>query len=82
MKIRNLQHRQVEIAPATDHPVVLVEPGEAIEVADDLGAALLEQPDNWQKVDEAPPVSVNPDAAPMPANPVDVPADPAANTEV
>lgn len=43
MKVRNLRPYALEIA-ATEQ---VVEPGELVEVDAELGASLLEQPDNW-----------------------------------
>ena len=38
---------QYEVAVPEYHPEKMVKPGEVIEVSDELGARLLEQPVNW-----------------------------------
>lgn len=43
MQIKNVRSYALEIAKTGQ----LVEPGESVEVDDDLGKSLLEQPDNW-----------------------------------
>lgn len=45
MRITNQRSYALEIA-ATGQ---VVEPGETVEVDDDLGAGLVEQPDNWKR---------------------------------
>lgn len=44
MDITNAREYALEIAATGD----VVEPGASVTVDDELGAALLEQPDNWQ----------------------------------
>lgn len=51
--IKNLQHRDVEVAPATDHTPFDVAAGAVADVPDDLAALLLEQTDNWAEVTPA-----------------------------
>lgn len=43
MRIKNVRGYTLEIADTGDR----VEPGAEVEVDDDLGKSLLEQPDNW-----------------------------------
>lgn len=50
MQIRNLRPVEVEIV---DGP--LVDAGGTVEVDDDLAARLLDQPDNWARVDSGDP---------------------------
>lgn len=45
MKITNISDRSRVIAATSD----IVEPGDSVEVADDLGASLCEQTDRWAK---------------------------------
>lgn len=52
MQIRNVSGLVREIA---NHPTrALVEPGDTVEVDDELGASLCEQAANWQAVDVKP----------------------------
>lgn len=51
MKIRNKRDVAVVIAPAGAHTGIDVAAGAVVEVDDDLGASLLEQPDRWEAVD-------------------------------
>lgn len=46
MKIRNVREYDLEIGATCQ----VVEPGDTVDVDDVLGAALLEQPANWQAV--------------------------------
>lgn len=46
MKVMNRRSVPVTLAPAGSKPIV-VEAGATVEVDDDLGASLLEQPDRW-----------------------------------
>lgn len=45
MHIRNVNKLPLQIAATSD----VVEPGESVEVDEDLGKSLLEQPTNWAK---------------------------------
>lgn len=52
MKIQNKRSYAVTIGNAT------AQPGETVEVPDDIGAAALEQPDNWAPETSKPPKPV------------------------
>ncbi len=47
MQIKNVRGRTLEIAATSQR----VAPGEVVEVSDDLGESLCEQPANWQKAE-------------------------------
>lgn len=50
MQIRNRQPWAVEIAAPNHDFYADVEAGGTVEVSDELGASLLDQPDNWEAV--------------------------------
>ena len=47
MRVKNLRNVPVSIAPPGSGRPVEVDAGESVEVVDDLGRALLAQPDRW-----------------------------------
>lgn len=49
MKVRNVSSLGDLYVPALDR---VVDAGEVVEVGDDAGATLVEQPDNWEVVDD------------------------------
>jgi hypothetical protein len=54
MIIKNLRNALVEVDPV-DFPSFDVEPLGEVEVPDELGARLLEQPANWRQIRRRPP---------------------------
>lgn len=50
MKIRNVSGADRAVVPA-DEPEFVVDAGSTVEVSDELGAALLDQEDNWRAAD-------------------------------
>lgn len=66
MKVKNVSALGDLAVPAIGLAVLA---GDVVEVSDEVGASLLEQPDNWAPVDGKPSKK---------SDPIDAPADPAA----